>query len=867
MLLGLLSGLLSGLLPGLLPGLRVRVGAAQLVRMELPFSPEALAGMRAEAEAGFAKRFLRKEMVGSLDVSVCAMPDTPPTDTDCDSSLCNKPPGDDTSDSCDSTDEEVMVDLDPEAAEMAPAVEPKQSPSGLFERLFEGLFERGSERPAAEQQLEDSDVYLNEHVLGFIEQFRMGKVTYQGKPPNLDYADTDLHVQGTDGKWLRVPPQCVLLPGNPLYGLSDESFAKQCTDVIDRCALSFGSKGFNVATILKIEGLEHAPYHAPGAFMSFQQDPRLLFKMELEEVEDFMSHLRELRKHALSDDEKRYPAIASSFLRDNVPEQPTRSEKKLLRRKGVWKLHAQYRKVVTDLYSKHPEAYAERASFRLNAATAMSTGWAVVGTYDPKTRDFKHNDHRESSLGADAQSSDAEKVPIEPDGNLDGGGEDARSTLRAKARQPSFIWCHSPTEASIFGSIPEAVHASRGSAAAEATSLRARLEKAEKDADASRAVAPKLLARLKEQKEAAAAEATSLRARLERAEKDADASRVVAPKLLARLKEQKEALKSQEESWVVMQAALARLKEEKEAAAAEATSLRARLERAEKDANEIEWLKHVIDLSQKRREELERESDKVGRLSYINECKLHKAERRIAELEGRTKGFEINEQRLSAQLADSIASLKAERTRTQSHIDEAAALQTSKDLVRLAADAEQRLKKAAAEADQRLKKAAMESDQRAAGLQVQLAEQVGDNGRLSKELGLVRRKLERAQGFCDRSVAEIQGFKAQMDAVRADRDQALAAADLARACARELQRKMHHEQVKLNAALAARPECVVCQEKDAPISHAYLECMHVAVCDECLDQNPSLATQCPCCNVPREMRRLYLNLGEDGSGS
>lgn len=127
---------------------------------------------------------------------------------------------------------------------------------------------------------------------------------------------------------------------------------------------------------------------------------------------------------------------------------------------------------------------------------------------------------------------------------------------------------------------------------------------------------------------------------------------------------------------------------------------------------------------------------------------------------------------------------------------------------------------------------------------------------LSKELAGTQRKLQRAQSFCDRSVDDIKALRSAADAVREQRDNALVETQSLRTRARSLE-----------AVASLLPECVVCQEKDWPCSHVYLDCMHVAVCDRCLDNNPSLAAQCPNCNVPRDMRRLFPNIGIESSAS
>ena len=132
---------------------------------------------------------------------------------------------------------------------------------------------------------------------------------------------------------------------------------------------------------------------------------------------------------------------------------------------------------------------------------------------------------------------------------------------------------------------------------------------------------------------------------------------------------------------------------------------------------------------------------------------------------------------------------------------------------------------------------------------------------LSKEVGNSQRKLHRLQTFCDRSVEDNKALRSAADVVKVQRDKALVETESIRTHVRSLEHSLAAERARREAVTNALPECVVCQEKDSPCSHVYLDCMHVAVCDECLDRNPSLATQCPKCNVPREMRRLFPNIG------
>lgn len=136
---------------------------------------------------------------------------------------------------------------------------------------------------------------------------------------------------------------------------------------------------------------------------------------------------------------------------------------------------------------------------------------------------------------------------------------------------------------------------------------------------------------------------------------------------------------------------------------------------------------------------------------------------------------------------------------------------------------------------------------------------------LSKELANSQRKLQRAQSFCDRSADDIQALRSAADAVKEQRDKALAETESIRTHARSLERSLAAERERCQAVTSSLPECVVCQEKDWPCSHVYLDCMHVAVCDKCLDDNPALAAQCPNCNVPRDMRRLFPNMGLESS--
>lgn len=283
--------------------------------------------------------------------------------------------------------------------------------------------------PEQPEEFDNPDVYITSNVTQILEDFRKGEITYNGNKPNLDYVDTDLHVRGKDGKWLRVPRDCVLLSGAPLPNLPDERFAELCNSAKSRKLVPFDNKDFNVVTILKIEGLVHAPYNTPGAFISLEQDPRLLFKLDQTDVQAFTSCMYKSLKKAKTSNEKFYPTIVCSYLRDNVPPVLAEKDKKEMIHEGTIKMHTKFQQIVEQLYSQHPDAYAERAGYRFTTQNAMKTDWTVVGKYDVEKREFMSKGPRRRSAGAAA---DEPAQAAKPAASAASAGSEAREKSAAQ---------------------------------------------------------------------------------------------------------------------------------------------------------------------------------------------------------------------------------------------------------------------------------------------------------------------------------------------------------------------------------------------------------------------------------------------------
>ena len=234
-----------------------------------------------------------------------------------------------------------------------------------------------------------------------MEQYRTGKITYNGQLPNLEQVGKPLYVRGKEGKWLAVPPENVLIAGAPM-DIDDDQFVQMCTSFKVKQLVPFDGKYFNFITVIKITGLAHSPNHTPGAFVSLAQDPRLLFKLDLENIKSLRTSLFKKYQEAQTAGDKIYPAIMSSYLCDNVLTKPTEKEKKEMTTTNTLKPHLRFLQMMQSLYSGSDakDAYDERGSYRFTADKAMKLGWSYAGKYDVEQREFVAKSSRKRPASA-----------------------------------------------------------------------------------------------------------------------------------------------------------------------------------------------------------------------------------------------------------------------------------------------------------------------------------------------------------------------------------------------------------------------------------------------------------------------------------